>query len=192
MLYKCMLSCLHGKIWKYIQPVYHIVPIYSTSCNIGASRHFSGALLRGYCCSFIFANDDHNFSLMIHELLALWVRVISPTWACNILSALFRIKSRFASSMLSLRIHDRVSLQRSGSGVYHVLSHGSILRTCFPVGFKACEGLLEGILEAFLLPTNWSFAVARSKAHHKRAVLAGSHRAYILHGQNESLNQINA
>ncbi len=45
----------------------------------------------------------------------------------------------------------------------HTAPQGSILGTYFPVGdidVEASEGLLKGVLEAFLLPTNWSFAVA--------------------------------
>ena len=48
----------------------------------------------------------------------------------------------------------------------HTAPQGSILGTDFPVGnidvkaCDSCEGLLKGVLEAFPLPTNWSFAVA--------------------------------
>ena len=45
----------------------------------------------------------------------------------------------------------------------HTAQLGSILGTDFPVGdinVEACEGLLKGVIEAFILHTNGSFAVA--------------------------------
>ena len=39
----------------------------------------------------------------------------------------------------------------------HAAPQGSILGTDIPVGdidIEACEGLLKGVLEAFILPTN--------------------------------------
>ena len=44
----------------------------------------------------------------------------------------------------------------------HPAPQGSIPGTDFPVGdvnVETCEGLLNGVLEAFLLPTNSSFSV---------------------------------
>ena len=46
----------------------------------------------------------------------------------------------------------------------HTAPQGSFLGTDFPVGdinVEACEGLLKGVLEAFRLPTNRSFAVSK-------------------------------
>ena len=59
----------------------------------------------------------------------------------------------------------------------HTAPQGSILGTGFPVGdidVKSCEGLLTGVLEAFLLSSNCSFAVAVT-----RAILAGDHQASV-------------
>ena len=60
----------------------------------------------------------------------------------------------------------------------HTAPQESILGTYFPVGdinVEACEGILKGVLEAFLLPTNLSFSWQSSP--YIRAILAGSHQA---------------
>ena len=72
-----------------------------------------------------------------------------------------RVKSRFASSTLFWA--SAILIVSACSGMNNTAPQGSILGTYFPVGdinVEACEGLLKGVLEAFLLPTNWSFAVA--------------------------------
>ena len=64
--------------------------------------------------------------------------------------------SRFASSARFLSLRDPVCFCCPGSGMNHTAPQWSILDTDFPVGdinVEAYEGLLEGILEAFLLPT---------------------------------------
>ena len=68
-----------------------------------------------------------------------------------------RVKSRFASSTLFLSLRDPVCFCCSCSGMNHTAPQGSILGTDFPVGdidVDACDGLLKGVLEAFLLSTN--------------------------------------
>ena len=45
----------------------------------------------------------------------------------------------------------------------HTAPQESILATYFlvvEINYEACDGLLNGVLEAFILPTNGSFAVA--------------------------------
>ena len=54
----------------------------------------------------------------------------------------------------------------------HTAQHGSILGTAFLVG---CEGLLKGVLEEFLLPTNSLFSIVELTII--RVVLAGGHQA---------------
>ena len=60
------------------------------------------------------------------------------------------------SSAFFLSLRDPDCFCCSCSGMNHTESQGSILGTDFPVGdinVEACEGLLKGVLEAFLLPT---------------------------------------
>ena len=67
------------------------------------------------------------------------------------------VKSRFASSALFLRLRVPDCLCCSCSGMNHTAPQESILGTDIPVGdidVEACEGLLKGVFEAFLLPTN--------------------------------------
>ena len=67
------------------------------------------------------------------------------------------MKSRLAISALFLSLRYPVCICCSCSGMNHTAPQGSILGTYFSVGdinVEACEGLLKGILEAFLLPTN--------------------------------------
>ena len=67
------------------------------------------------------------------------------------------VKFRLASRALFLSLRHRVCFCCSCSGMNHTAPQGSILGTDFrPVGdinVEPCEGLLRGILEAFLLPT---------------------------------------
>ena len=74
-------------------------------------------------------------------------------WVCRA----GRVKSRFASRALFLSLRDPVCVCCSCFVMNHTTPQGSILGIDFPVGdinVEACEGLLKGILEAFLLPTN--------------------------------------
>ena len=70
----------------------------------------------------------------------------------------------------------------------HSAPQGSILGTDFPVGdinVEACEGLLKGVIEAFIFAHQ--LIVFRSRAHHIRAVLAGGHQASVSRGLPISL-----
>ena len=66
------------------------------------------------------------------------------------------LKFRLASRALFLSLRHPVCFCCSCFGINHTAPQGSILGTDFPVGdinVEPCEGLLRGILEAFLLPT---------------------------------------
>ena len=70
----------------------------------------------------------------------------------------------------------------------HTAPQESILGTDFPVGHinvEACEGLLKGVLEAFLLPTKLSFSVAELTII--TAILAGGHQTSVSRGLPISL-----
>ena len=108
-----------------------------------------------------------------------WPVALYGAWLCRAgWGAGGIVKSRIASSALFLSLRDHVCFCCSCSGMNHTAPQGSILGTDFLVGdinVEACEGILKGVLEAFLLPTNWSFSVAELTII--RAVLAGSHHA---------------
>ena len=102
--------------------------------------------------------NQSNSGLQHSSTLGAWV--CRPGWGAG-----GRVKFRFASSALFLSLRDPVCFCCSCSVMNHTAPQGSILCIDFAVGdinVEACEGLLKGILEAFLLPTNWSFSLADS------------------------------
>ena len=122
---------------------------------------------------------------------------ILGAWVCRAgCGAGGRVKSRFASSTLFLSLLDPVCFCCSCSGMNHAAPQGSILGADFPVGninIEACEGLLNDVLEAFLLPTNWSFAIAeltiyelfwQAVIRHPYHVACPSHLSFLQYNLN--------